>query len=178
MRMFLALAVALVLLCAGCAQRSAQNSQADVEKALKEYLTDKGLSIEAMNIVVRQVQYQGDTAEADVSLTAKSNPQASMTMKYVLKRTGPGSWQVQGPKSGGAAGGGRTGMPMPEGATPSPLGTPNPSNLGGPGDTAGSGTAPVNPHGMGQMPPANPPAAGSAHGSKQPAKPTQPKPGK
>jgi len=177
MRTLLALAVAVVLLCAGCAQRGAQNNQADVEKAVKEYLAKKDLSTEAMNIVVRQVQYQGDTAEADVSLTAKSNPQASMTMKYVLKRTGPGSWQVQGPKAGGATGPGH-GMPMPEGPAPSPMGPPNPSNLGGPGDTAGPGTAPANPHGMTQMPPSNAPAAGSAHGSKQPAKPTPPNPGK
>ena len=166
MRTLFALVVAAALLCAGCAPKGAQtqNDKAGVEKALREYLAKKGMSSDAMTVEVRQVQYQGDTAEADVVISAKSNPSATMNMRYTLKRTGPGSWEVQGRKEAAAG----HGMPMPtapEGPTPSPFGPPG-SGAGAPGSA-------TNPHAA-QAPPAE-----SAHapGAKQ-SKPARPKSGK
>jgi hypothetical protein len=149
------LIVAVLFGLAGCAQKPARNNQADIERALREYLNKKpSVSSQAMQIQIQQVQYQGDTAEADVLFRSKTNPDASVTMKYVLKQTGPGSWQVEGPKPGAP---GHGNMPASAGAMASPRG--GAGNAG-----AGEASGMANPH----APAANPHAAGA---------PAQPKPG-
>jgi hypothetical protein len=164
MRILLALAVTVVLLCAGCAPKSAANNKADVEKAVHDYLAKKGMA-ESMKVEVGQVQYQGDTAEASVVLSAKTNPDAKMAVTYTLKRTAPGSWEVQGRKEG-AAGADHGNAPAPGGPMGMPAGQPS-GAMNPPGAPAAS------PHGMGQMPPASAPPVGSAHQPK-PAAPPKP----
>jgi hypothetical protein len=117
MRALVALGVGAALLLAGCARRSQQNSQADVEKAIQQYIAAKpGLGGGGMLIDVQQVKFDGDKAEADVRFQAKSNPAASMTRHYTLKRTGPNTWVVE---SGKSAGMGEMHPPMGGGAMPS-----------------------------------------------------------
>ncbi len=105
----------------GCAPKSAQQNPADIERAVKEYLAKKpGLSAESMQIEVRNVQFHGETADADVLFRSKANPEASMTMSYTLKRTGPGTWMVEGAKGSKAGQQGHPGMPAPDAKAPAP----------------------------------------------------------
>lgn len=105
MRALLAFFLGLALIfAAGCTRPSQANDKADVDKAIQQYIAAKpGLAGSGMSVEVKQVNFQGDKAEADVLFRAKSNPDASMVMRYALKRTGPRRWAVEGGKSAGVA---------------------------------------------------------------------------
>lgn len=166
MRIHFVLVGVLLLGGVACQRRAAQsNDKADIEHAIQEYVSKRpGLSAEAMVTEVRQVTFQGDTAEADVLFRSRSNPDASMTMRYTLKRTGPNSWAVQGPKSSA----GSHGMPRAGSGAASPHGQPE------------AGAPISNPHGApaeGATPqaapaPAHPPAGSPGRQSS----PSRPKP--
>ena len=107
MQRLLCLSVSLWLLAtlAACARR--QDNRADVERGIQRYIAAKpGLS-SSMSMEVRSVNFGGDQAVAEVIFRSKTNPQASIGMRYVLKRTGKDSWEVEPGKS--------TSIPMREG---------------------------------------------------------------
>jgi hypothetical protein len=89
---------------AGCSRRGQRSDKADIEKAIRQYIAAKpGLAGGGMSVDVKQVEFKGDKAEADVQFRARSNPEASMVMRYTLKRTGPGTWAVESGKSAASA---------------------------------------------------------------------------
>jgi len=120
----------LVLLSLAACNRGTQSKDA-VRQGVLDYLAGKGLNMAGMNVDVTSVQFNGDRAEAAVSITAKGGaPGTGMTPVYILERKS-GKWVVTGRKE--------TGGP-PHGGSPA----------------AAPGAE--NPHG-GAMPPA--PAAGA-----------------
>jgi len=136
--------IVLALAVAGCSRQAQRSDRADIEKAIQQYIAAKpGLAGGGMSVDVKQVEFKGDKAEADVQFRARSNPEASMVMRYTLKRTGPSAWAVESGKSAASA--------QPQGHRP----------MGGeapPQGMPGSGMA--SPHGMPRAQSAHPPAAG------------------
>lgn len=97
--------------------RSPRAPQADQEKqalpaaaglraALEKYLSGRsGLDLAAMDIEIKQVTTQGNTAEAQVEFRTKTG-KGSMQMTYLFERQG-NMWVVKGsrpPRRAGAAG--------------------------------------------------------------------------
>ena len=120
MRAFFCVIVA-ALFVAGCSRQAQRSDKADIDKAIRQYIAAKpGLAGGGMSVDVKQVEFKGDKAEADVQFRAKSNPEASMVMRYTLKRTGPGTWAVEGGKSAASA----PPQEMPGGGMASPHGMP------------------------------------------------------
>jgi hypothetical protein len=136
--------IVAALLVAGCSRQAQRSDKADIDKAIRQHIAAKpGLAGGGMSVHVKQVEFKGDKAEADVQFQARSNPEASMVMRYTLKRTGPGTWAVESGKSAASA--------QPQGHAP----------MGGeapPQGMRGGGMA--SPHGMPPAQPAHPPAAG------------------
>ncbi len=103
----------------GCSRRVPTENKADVEKAIQQYLSARpGMTSTAMSMEVKQVTFRGDQAEAEVVFRSKDNPQASMSMRYVLKRTGGNAWSVDRDKSRSLSAGHpteRTGEAHPQG---------------------------------------------------------------
>jgi hypothetical protein len=133
----------LALVVAGCSRQGQRSDKTDIEKAIQQYIAAKpGLAGGGMSVDVKQVEFKGDKAEADVQFQAKSNPEASMVMRYTLKRTGPNTWAVESGKSTASA--------QPPGH--SPMGGEAP-----PQGMPGGGMA--SPHGMPPAQPAHPPPA-------------------
>ena len=94
--------IVAALLVAGCSRQAQRSDKADIEKAIQQYIAAKpGLAGGGMSVDVKQVEFKGDKAEADVQFQARSNPEASMVMRYTLKRTGPSAWAVEGGKPAG-----------------------------------------------------------------------------
>jgi hypothetical protein len=94
-------------------------SKADVERAIQQYMSTRpGLTSTAMSMEVKQVTFRGEQAEAEVVFRSKDNPQASMSMRYVLKRAGGNTWSVDRDKSRSLSAGhpaDRTGEAHPQG---------------------------------------------------------------
>lgn len=133
--------LALVALAAGCARQPASTDKAEIQKAVEQYLSTRpGLSSSAMETEVKDVKFQGDRAEAEVFFRSKTNPQANMTMRYALKRSG-NAWVVEGARGG--TGGAHSGMPGPDSGTAAPESMPNPR-------AAPPETAPAHPPPAGQ----------------------------
>ena len=112
--------------------RGSQSKDA-VRQAVLDHLSGVGLNLSGMNVDLTSVQFNGDHAEAAVSITAKGGPSGSgMNTVYSLEQKG-GKWQVTGRKDAGGAphGGGMT----PPGANPH-----------------GAGAMPSAPAGGGRMP--------------------------
>jgi hypothetical protein len=87
-----------------------------VRQGVLDYLSGKGLNMAGMNVDVTSVKYEGDRAEASVSITAKGGaPGSGMSPVYILEQKS-GKWTVTGRKETGEAphGGGA----MPPGANP------------------------------------------------------------
>jgi hypothetical protein len=76
-----------------------------------DYLTGKGFSMTAMNVELTSVTFNGNHADASVSITAKATPGAGMSKTYVLEQQGS-KWVVTGSKDAG-------GVPHGSGAVPS-----------------------------------------------------------
>ncbi len=99
-----------------------------VRQGVLDYLAGKGLNMAGMNVDVTGVQFNGERAEAAVSITAKGGaPGTGMSPVYILEQKN-GKWAVTGRKETGEA---------PHGAGMAP----------------GAGAGGGNPHG-GAMPPA------------------------
>jgi hypothetical protein len=116
-----------------------------VRQAVLDHLSGVGLNLAGMNVELTSVQFNGEHAEAAVSITAKGGPAGSgMNTIYSLEQKG-GKWQVTGRKDAGGA---------PHGGGMAPGG----------GMMPGGGMTPgANPHGGGAMP------APPANGGKMPS---------
>ena len=103
-----------------------------------DYLAGKGLNMAGMNVDVASVQFNGDRAEASVSITAKGGaPGTGMNPIYILEQKN-GKWAVTGRKETGEAphGGGApapgAGGENPHGGAAAPGGAgkmPSPEDL-------------------------------------------------
>lgn len=100
-----------------------------------DYLSGKtsslALNMAAMDVVVTNVTFNGNQAEASVSITPKNAPGGGMNVNYHLEQDGT-KWVVKGRKDAGGAphGGGA----VPSGAMPggeSPHGAMPPGATGG-----------------------------------------------
>jgi hypothetical protein len=141
-RILVVLSLALSL--AAC-HRSARNDEA-VRQGVIDYLAQKGLNVQGMNVAVTNLNRNGNQADATVSITPKGgNPSQGMSMQYQLEQRGD-KWTVTGRKEAGGA---------PHGGGAMPPGMESPHGGGMPGAE--------NPHGGG-MPP-----AASGPGSKMPS---------
>ena len=101
MRALLALCLLLIAV-TGCSRQAPVNERADVEKAIQDYVNSRPiLSPTAMSMEVQQVTFQGDKAEATVLFHGREDPQSSVSLRYVLKRTGSRTWLVERDKTKG-----------------------------------------------------------------------------
>ena len=101
MRALLALSLLLIAV-TGCSRQAPANDRADVEKAIQDYVNSRPiLSPTAMSMEVQQVTFQGDQAEATVLFHGREDPQSSVSLRYVLKRTGSRTWLVERDKTKG-----------------------------------------------------------------------------
>ena len=73
-----------------------------MRQGVLDYLASKGLNMAGMNVDVTNVQFNGDRAEAAVSITAKGAPGGGMNPVYVLEQKS-GKWAVTGRKETGEA---------------------------------------------------------------------------
>jgi len=142
-RIFFVLSLAFAL--AGC-QRSARNDTA-VRQGVIDYLSQKGLNTQAMDVNVTNLNLNGNQADAKVTITPKGgNPSQGMSIEYTLEQHGD-KWAVTGRKEAGGTPHGAGGMPPgaenPHGAGGMPPGAENPHGGAMPGAE--------NPHG-GAMP--------------------------
>jgi hypothetical protein len=120
-----------------------------VRQGVLDYLASKGLNMAGMNVEVTAVQFNGERAEASVSITAKGGaPGTGMAPVYVLEQKG-GKWAVTGRKETGEAQHGAGAMP------------------------GGGVPGAENPHGG-----AMPPGAGAGAGGKMPSPEDLPPAGK
>lgn len=129
----------LLILCLSACQRGQQNDAAAVRQGiLDKFSKSKDLNIQAMDVKVTSVKFDGDKADAVVDVTAKGQPGGGMppmSLKYHLERQGD-KWVVVGA------------------ATDPGHGATDPNGGG------------ANPHG-GDMPPAMP-GADNPHGGAMP----------
>ncbi len=122
----------LVLSLAAC-NRGVQNNDA-VRQAVLDRLTTMGMNLAAMDIVVKSVQYNGDEADAAVSITTKGADSSSLTpFTYHLKREGS-KWVVVGRQDSHGAGAAPGGAANPHGggAMP-PAADPHGGGMAAPG---------------------------------------------
>jgi len=131
----IASALLLILALTGCGRKT-QNSDA-VRQGVLDHLTKAGLNVQAMDVKVTAVQFNGNRADATVAITPKGTNTAGMSMTYQLEQQG-GNWVVVGRPAGTPHGG--MAMP-PSGANPhgggmaapgapaSPGGMPAPEDL-------------------------------------------------
>lgn len=111
----------VVLLSLAACNRGNRNQDA-VRQGVMDYLAGKGLNMAGMDVSLTSVQYNGDQAEASVSITAKGGaPGTGMAPVYILSQKG-GKWTVTGRKETG-------GPPHGGGAAP---GAENPHGAGAP----------------------------------------------
>ena len=104
MRATLASAIAILtgawLAGPACGRRTATDSEAAVRQALERYLASRpNLKPGGMDMQVTGILFRGQEAEADVTFRAKDNAQATMSIKYMLKR-GEAGWEVGAPAAG------------------------------------------------------------------------------
>jgi hypothetical protein len=106
----------LVLLSLAACNRGNQSKDA-VRQGVLDYLASKGLNMAGMTVDVTSVQFAGERAEANVSITAKGGTAGTgMTPVYILEQKN-GKWAVTGRKETGEA---------PHGAAPAAAGPENP----------------------------------------------------
>jgi hypothetical protein len=133
----------LIACLAGCQHGGANNSGA-VRQAVIDRLTKGGYNVSGMDIQIASVQFNGDQADATVSMTAKGQTGGPpMSLPYHLERQS-GKWVVTGLGKGSPHGGASTpGMTdtNPHGGTmpPAASGAENPH--GGAMPTAAPGAS-------------------------------------
>lgn len=157
---------AVCLLVAGC-KKAGENKDAVREAVIQHLTKNAALDVNALDIAVTDVKFQGDEANAQVSIKPKAAPDQGMTMSYTLNRKGD-KWEVKGKAAGhGGAGGpmgGGMGAPPAAGAESSPHG--GGAAAGTPEPKGALGDAPKAPAaGGGDLPPGHPPV--NASGAKK-----------
>jgi hypothetical protein len=132
----------------GCSASNEANATASVQRAVEKHLalrTDMDPS--NLRVVVEKVSYDGDHANAAVTIVARKDPQAKMQMMYRLRKAG-GEWEVEPPQGSGSGAHGEA-APAPE-----PEGTPELP----PGHPRLKGNESAEP---GELPPGHPPVGGA-----------------
>jgi hypothetical protein len=111
----LLLVVVSLLLFVDCG--SGAKSDDLVLDAVRHHLSNRtDLTLANMDLKLDRVDYQQDTAEAQVTIVARADEQARMQMVYRLRRSGDG-WEVV-PGASGAGGGHGGGMTTPPAQPP------------------------------------------------------------
>jgi hypothetical protein len=115
-------AILLVLSLAAC-NRGTQNKDA-VRQGVIDHLAAVGLNVSGMTVDVTSVQFNGDHADASVSITPKNGPAGGggMATVYTLEQKS-GKWVVTGRKDAGGSPHGGGAMP-PAGSSPHGQGAP------------------------------------------------------
>ena len=135
------LASLLLAVLLGCSYGEADQT-ASVRQAVERHLAARtDLDPANMHVVVEKVSYEGDRANAAVTIEARNDPQAKMQMQYRLRKTGAG-WEVEPSQASGAGEHG--------GAAPLPP-------TGGTGADLPPGHPPIGGEEPGQLPPGHPP---------------------
>ena len=150
----------LVLFAALTACNRGNQSKEAIRQGVIDYLSGRtsslALNMSAMDVQVTNVTFNGNQAEAAVSITPKGVTGGGMNVAYHLEQEGS-KWIVKGRKDVGGA-------PHGAGVVPSAA-APDGEN------PHGGGAMPANPHGGGAMPPA-------ASGGKMPSPEDLPPTGK
>ena len=130
----------LVLLAALTACNRGNQSKEAVRQGVIDYLSGKtsslALNMAAMDVQVTNVTFNGDQADAAVSITPKGTPGGGMNMNYHLEQQS-GKWVVKGRQDAG-------GSPHGGGAIPSTAapGAENPHGGTPPGAASGKMPSP------------------------------------
>ena len=127
------------LLCLAACHRSGQNNDA-VRQGVLDHLTQAGLNMAGMDVTLNSVQFNGNQADASVSIAAKgANAAQGMQMKYHLEQKDD-KWVVVGRQDSSHGAGA---MP-PGAASPGavPPGAANPHAGGAMGAPAAGGKMP------------------------------------
>jgi hypothetical protein len=132
----------------GCSAPSEADATASVQQAVERHLAARtDLDPSNLQVVVDKVSYEGDRANAAVTIVARKDPKAKMQMTYRLRKTAEG-WEVEPSQSGGGAHGGSAPMPEAGGGAELPPGHPA---------VEGGGGAEAN-----ELPPGHPPVGGES----------------
>lgn len=125
--------LSLSLLLAAC-HHGLQSKDA-VRQGVIDYLASRGnLSVSGMDVDITSVTFNGNDADASVSITPKGgNPSMGMSFKYKLQQQGS-KWVVVGRQDGGQS---PHGAVAPDGASPHGGGAPG--AVPGPGSGPGGG---------------------------------------
>ena len=84
----------VVSLLTGCSSTQKNNSDAAIRQAIEQHLAGRqGLANDQIVLDLKQVQIQGDKADADVIFHSRSDSNVQMTFHYQLTRDGQG-WKV------------------------------------------------------------------------------------
>jgi len=114
----------LALLLAGCGANKAEQDAA-IRKAIEQHLAGRpGLSSDQIVMEMKQVQVQGDRAEADVLFHSRNDPNAQMSFHYQLRSEG-NQWKVDAGRSGAAGSAHPPSAPPSEAAPALPEGHPS-----------------------------------------------------
>jgi hypothetical protein len=96
---------------------SAKKNNDAVRQGVIDYLAQRGLNTQQMNVSVTNLEMNGSQADATVAMTAKDgSPGTGMSMKYHLEEKA-GKWTVVGRQDTGASPHGGGAVP-PAGAVP------------------------------------------------------------
>lgn len=115
----------LILSLAAC--NSAKKNNDAVRQGVIDYLAQKGLNIQGMDVSITNLEVNGSQADATVSMTPKgASPAQGMSMKYHLEDKG-GKWTVVGRQDTGASPHGGGAMPPAGAGSANPHGGAAPS---------------------------------------------------
>jgi hypothetical protein len=124
----------LLLIVSLAACNSAKKNNDAVRQGVIDYLTQKGLNVQGMDVAITNLELKGGQADATVSMTPKgASPAQGMSMKYHLEDKG-GKWTVVGRQDTSSS-------PHGAGAMPPAATSENPHGGGAPG-AAPSGKMP------------------------------------
>jgi len=123
--------------CLAACNRSGQSNDA-VRQGVLDHLGKAGLNMAGMEVTLKSVQFNGNQADASVSITAKgANAAQGMQMKYHLEQK-DNKWVVVGRQDGSQHGAGAMapgatdpGRAMPGAASPHAGGAPGAPASGG-----------------------------------------------
>jgi len=142
MKVLLGCLICLAVLASGCKKSGAGQSDAAIRGAIENYIQKQSnLILSNITVEVKQVQYDGDRASAEVNFRSKQQPDLVMGRHYVLRRA-DGVWQVESSVSPGGMGGPHGGPP----ATPQPGGQASTLPIGHPAKQPSAQPAPQASH--------------------------------
>ena len=94
----------ITVLLTACGESARDQSNRAVQNAIEAYLRQRqNLMLANMDLEVKEIKIDGDTAEAEVRFRSKQNAALAVTVRYKLKRAGQG-WQVESSTSEGGPG--------------------------------------------------------------------------